>query len=280
MLGYRHAFHAGNFADVHKHAVLVALLYALMRKPKPCCVLDTHAGAGRYDLTSERALLNREFDNGIGRLWPLPDSALDPTLAAYLALVRAANPDGRLRWYPGSPALSAAVLRADDALLACELHPSDHPDLRGAFAGDRRVAVHHRDGYEALRALLPPAQRRGLVLMDPSFEVDGEFRRLGDALVTIGQRWPGAVVAIWYPILAREPSAAFLAAVRGMDRPATLCCELGLWPWRAGTGLNGSGMLLLNTPWGLDGALGRLHADLAHHLGAVTWRVEWLVPPQ
>jgi len=280
MLGYRHAFHAGNFADVFKHALLVQLVLALRLKDKPFCVIDTHAGAGLYDLESESARKNREFDGGIGRLWGAADpvgSALD----AYLDLVRDLNPDGRLRWYPGSPRLARALLRPADRLILCERHPADHLALSDEFAGDPQTAVHFRDGYEAPRALMPPPQRRGLVLMDPSFEMPGEYARLTAALTTIQRRWAGAVVAIWYPIIEREPSLGFLTRLKDLGIPAILCAELGVRPYRGPLGLHGSGMLIVNPPWGLAATLERLLPALLARLrlgGPGETRLDWLVP--
>jgi 23S rRNA (adenine2030-N6)-methyltransferase len=281
MLGYRHAFHAGNFADVFKHALLVQLVLALRTKDKPFCVIDTHAGAGAYDLAADSALKNREFDGGIGRLWGDGGAASSPDLAAYLDLVRALNPDGALRWYPGSPRLAHALLRSADRLILCERHPSDHQILHAEFAGDPQVAVHLRDGYEAPRALMPPPQRRGLVLMDPSFELAGEFARLTAAVTTIRRRWAGAVVAIWYPIIEREPSLEFLRQLKGLGIPGILVAELGLLPYRGTRGLHGSGMVIVNPPWGIDLILRRLVPALRDRLrveGPGETRVEWLVP--
>ena len=280
MLGYRHAFHAGNFADVFKHALLVQLVLALRLKDKPFCVIDTHAGAGLYDLESESARKNREFDGGIGRLWGAADAA-GPALDAYLDLVQALNPDGRLRWYPGSPRLARALLRPADRLILCERHPADHLALSAEFAGDPQTAVHFRDGYEAPRALMPSPQRRGLVLMDPSFEMPGEYARLTAALTTIQRRWAGAVVAIWYPIIEREPSQGFLNRLKGLGIPSILCAELGLLPYRGPLGLHGSGMLIVNPPWGLEVTLERLLPALLARLrmeGPGETRLDWLVP--
>lgn len=281
MFGYRHAFHAGNFADVFKHVLLVQLLLALRRKDKPFCVIDTHAGAGRYDLGSESARKNREFDGGIGRLWDSDDRPVGDELNAYLDLVRALNPDGTLRWYPGSPRLARRMMRPGDGLVLCERHPTDHLTLRTEFAGDRQVAVHFRDGYEAPQALMPPPQRRGLVLMDPSFEMPGEFARLTTALQAIHRRWAGAMVAIWYPIIEREPSLEFLDHLRGLGIPAILSAELGLSPYRGTTGLHGSGMVIVNPPWGLHGVLERLLPELLTRLridSAGETRLQWLAP--
>jgi 23S rRNA (adenine2030-N6)-methyltransferase len=281
MLGYRHAFHAGNFADVFKHALLVQLILALRAKAKPFCVIDTHAGAGRYDLGSENAQKNREFDGGIGRLWGDAGLSLGAEATAYLDLVRARNPDATLRWYPGSPRLARDLLRPGDGLILCEQHPADHQVLRAEFAGDPQVAVHCRDGYEAPQALMPPPQRRGLVLMDPSFEMPGEFARLTAALTTIRRRWSGAVVAIWYPIIEREPSLEFLRRLKGLGMPGSLCAELGRRPYRGPRGLHGSGMVIVNPPWGFDTTLGRMLPELLARLRVDPpgeTRLEWLVP--
>jgi 23S rRNA (adenine2030-N6)-methyltransferase len=202
-------------------------------------------------------------------------------LLAYVDLVRTMNPGGTLRWYPGSPRLARALLRPDDRLILCERHSADHPALRAEFAGDRQVAVHFRDGYEAPKALMPPSQRRGLVLMDPSFEMPGEFARLSAALTTIQQRWAGAVVAIWYPIIAREPSLEFLDHLGGLGIPAILYAELGIAPYRGPQGMHGCGMVIINPPWGLQEILGRLLPELHERLRAGTQgetRLKWLTP--
>ncbi len=282
MLGYRHAFHAGNFADVHKHAILVQLLLALGRKDKPFCVIDTHAGAGSYDLASAPAQKNREYEGGIGRLWtgPEPRPESGPELTAYLDLVRALNADGRLRRYPGSPRLARALLRPGDRLILVERHPADHPMLEAEFAGDRQVAVHFKDGYRAPETFMPPPERRGLVLMDPAFEIKGEFQRLLDALQRIHRRWATGMVAVWYPIGEREQSSRFHKALKTLGIPATLCTELGLLPYNNPNRLCGSGMVILNSPWQIDLALRRMLPELLERLrigGRGQTRVDWLV---
>ena len=281
MFGYRHTFHAGNFADVFKHALLVQLVLALRRKDKPFCVIDTHAGAGQYELESASALKNREFADGIGRIWNAEDAPLGEEVSAYLDLVRTMNPDGILRWYPGSPRIARTLLRPDDRLILCERHPTDHSALRGAFDGDRQVVIHFRDGYEAPKALIPPPQRRGLVLMDPSFEMPGEFARLTTALTTIHQRWAGATVAIWYPIIARESSREFLDHLGRLGIPAILCAELGIAPYHGPRGMHGCGMVIVNPPWNLPGMLKRLLPELLARLRTSTQgetRLRWLTP--
>ncbi|HRZ53800.1 MAG TPA: 23S rRNA (adenine(2030)-N(6))-methyltransferase RlmJ [Candidatus Contendobacter sp.] len=277
MLSYRHAFHAGNFADVFKHVLLVQLLRALHRKDKPFCVLDTHAGAGRYDLDSPPAQKNREFAGGIGRLWT--QAGLSPELADYVAQVRAVNPGGPLQYYPGSPRLVRALLRPGDRLLLTELHPAEHVALKTEFAGDRQVAVHHQDGYAALKALLPPLERRGLVLLDPAYELKDEFDRLIEAVQVIHRRWATGIIAIWYPILDRAPSLRWQRNLQQLAIPAILCAELGLYPYDVPLGLHGAGMVILNPPWKLDETLGRLLPELLQLLGVGDHgqtRLEWL----
>ncbi len=279
MLSYRHAFHAGNFADVFKHVLLVQLIRALQRKDKPFCVLDTHAGAGRYDLDSAPAQKNREFAGGIGRLWD--QSGLSPELNDYVAQVRALNPDGRLRDYPGSPRLARDLLRTGDRLILTDLHPAEHAALKAEFAGDRQVAVHHADGYTALKALLPPPERRGLVLLDPAYELKDEFDRLTEAVQIIHRRWANGIIALWYPILDRAPSLRWQRSLQQLAVPAMLCAELGLYPYDAPLGLHGTGMILINPPWTLDETLGRLLPELRQRLRVGDHgqtRLEWLAP--
>jgi 23S rRNA (adenine2030-N6)-methyltransferase len=279
MLSYRHAFHAGNFADVFKHVLLIQFIHALQRKDQPFCVLDTHAGAGRYDLRSPPAQKHREFLGGIGRLWNQP--GLSPELADYVAQVRAVNRGGQLRYYPGSPRLTRALLRPDDRLMLTELHSTDHAALKAEFAGDRQVAVHHADGYAALKALLPPPERRGLVLLDPAYELKDEFDRLCEAIQIIHRRWANGVIAAWYPILDRTPSLRFQRTLQSLAIPSILCMELGLYPYDGPPGLHGCGMIAVNPPWQLDEMLGRLLPELRQRLRVGDHgqtRLEWLVP--
>jgi 23S rRNA (adenine2030-N6)-methyltransferase len=277
MLSYRHAFHAGNFADVFKHVLLAHLIRALQRKETPFCLLDTHAGAGRYDLDSAAARKNREFAGGIGRLWD--QTELGPELAEYVAWVRTLNPDERLRHYPGSPRLARALLRPGDRLILTELHPADHAALKAEFAGDRQTAVHHQDGYVALKGFLPPPERRGLVLLDPAYELKDEFDRLIEAVRMIHRRWAGGVIAIWYPILDRAPSQRWQCALQALAIPALLCAELGLHPYDGPPGLHGCGMIIVNPPWQFDSLLNRLLPELLRRLRVGDFgqtRLEWL----
>jgi len=243
-VNYRHAFHAGNPADCMKHALLVWMLRALARKPTPVFVLDTHAGLGRYDLLSDPAERTGEWRAGIARLLDGPPSPL----ADYVALVE------RLGLYPGSPALIRALLRPDDRLACCELHPEDHAALARLFHRDRQVSVHLRDGYAAIAGLLPPRQARGLVLIDPPFEAPGEFDRVLAGLQAGAARFATGVYAAWYPIKHRSPVRAFHEAVRGAGLRDVVCAEM--W-WREPTDparLNGCGLLVRNPPWGFEAA--------------------------
>ena len=281
-MNYRHVFHAGNFADVFKHVALVALLEAMTQKTKPFLYLDTHAGAGRYDLACADAQRSGEADAGIHRL--VAAGTVAPLVDRYLDLVRRCNgPKARrIRFYPGSPLLAAMLLRDTDRLALCEIERREVGSLRSEFSGDRRVAVHLRDGHEALGALLPPAERRGVVLIDPPYEAqEHDLARVADSLAAAQAHWPEGVYAAWYPIKRGSAAAAFHAslAARGVTR--LLVAELSVHPDDNAVGLNGSGLALLNPPWRLDeqlvATLPALHAALAPG-GAGQSRVSWIVP--
>lgn len=255
-MNYRHAFHAGNFADVFKHTVLIGLLEALKAKPAPFCYVDTHAGRGLYDLRGEEARQTREHIDGVQRL--LNASALPPPLQRYVDLVRGfADEPGPLATYPGSPLIAARMMREDDRAILCELQPSEADALRATLRGDRRFAVHQRDGYEALGALLPPAQKRGLVLVDPPYEAQaGEYERIQDALDASLARWPNAIHAVWYPIKLRGtilPFHRWLRTHAGAD--GALVAELLLHPDNSMLRLNGCGIAIVNPPWQFDRGL-------------------------
>jgi len=276
VLSYRHAFHAGNAGDVLKHAVLAAALALLTRKDKPLCYLDGHAGAGRYDLADPHALQTGEHRAGIGRVWGRTDAPA--ALAPYLDAVRAANPDGVLRHYPGSPAIAAALLRPADRLVLMELNARDCESLRAVLRGDARAAVHRRDGYEGLPALVPPRERRGLALFDPSYEVASDHANVVATVVAAHRRWAEGCCAIWYPLLERRrtvrPGQRLVTA--GLRR--VLCAEL-IVDARDGPGMKGAGMLLVNPPWTLEERLGELLPWLRDVLAVTggSHRLEWLV---
>ncbi|MCX7375250.1 MAG: 23S rRNA (adenine(2030)-N(6))-methyltransferase RlmJ [Alphaproteobacteria bacterium] len=245
-MNYRHAFHAGNHGDCLKHALLVWLLAAMQHKPAPLFVLDTHAGIGQYDLAATPATRTGEAQRGILRLLRNPPAAL----ATYVALVN------QLGLYPGSPALIRALLRPQDRLAACELHPEDHATLRRLFARDPQVAVHHRSAWEALGALLPPTtgEKRALVLIDPPYEAEDEFTQLATALATANRRMKGAVLAAWYPIKHRAPLRALHATLQAAGLRDIVTAELHLRAPLDPTRLNGSGLLVVNPPYGFEQA--------------------------
>jgi 23S rRNA (adenine2030-N6)-methyltransferase len=289
-MNYRHQFHAGNFADVMKHALFVRLLRALQRKEKGILYLDTHAGRGRYDLAAAAAgdtLARRpEWPEGIGRLWSLPAGDVPDVLGEYLARVRefdrrAGNLAGAPRFYPGSPWLAHALARPVDRLVFCEKHPAECGALRAEFAGLPRVAVLDDDGYTAVLAQLPPRERRALLLIDPPFEEADEFARLAQALAEGLRRFASGTYAIWYPLTARAKVDEFLTAVRNLAPPPTLAIELDIAGADAAIKLKGCGLLVLNPPWQFDVEAGAIVNALAGHLAqapGAAGRVQWIVP--
>ncbi len=259
-MNYRHAFHAGNHADCLKHALLLVLLDALRRKEAPFAVLDTHAGRGMYDLAADEAARTGEAARGALRLPDVPGSPLAPLLAALAA-------QGFPARYPGSPALIRAALRPGDRLACSELHPEDHAALRALFRGDRQVAVHRRDAWEALRALTPFPERRGLVLIDPPFEQEGEFERLVAALAEVNHRFRAGILAAWYPVKHRAPVRDFHDALRASGIRDILAAEMWLREPTDPRRLNGSGLLVVNPPFGFEAAAGGILRALLEALG-------------
>ncbi|MBS0548317.1 MAG: 23S rRNA (adenine(2030)-N(6))-methyltransferase RlmJ [Proteobacteria bacterium] len=254
-MNYRHGFHAGNFADVLKHLVLCELLRLLTAKDKKLFVLDTHAGTGGYDLGGGMAARTGEAEAGIGRLMAAPKAGTPGAVARYLAAVSAYDrkfgpAGGPLRRYPGSPRLIRAGLRAVDRFVACELHPQDAPTLKREFAGDRSVEIRQEDGYHALKAALPPPERRALVLIDPPFEATDEFERLARALRHGLRRFAVGCYAIWYPI---KDTAAAHDFVSGLADLKTLRLEIDV-PAEGGK-LSACAMLVVNPPWKLEEAM-------------------------
>jgi 23S rRNA (adenine2030-N6)-methyltransferase len=281
-VNYRHAYHAGNFADVLKHAVLVALLESLTRKQAPLCYVDTHAGAGRYDLGGAEAQKTQEHVAGVAKLLAAP--RLPPALHVYMNLVRALNAKAghaSLVEYPGSPLLASLMLRDHDRLQLCEVQESERAALELTFAGDPRVQVMQRDGYGALKALLPPRERRGLVLLDPPFEQQSdEFDLIAEALKPAFKRFATGVYAIWYPIKLRHQINGFHRWLRACGMHKILVAELLLHPDNSALRLNGCGMAVINAPWKLDATLETMLPALATHLAAGRYgshSVQWLV---
>jgi 23S rRNA (adenine2030-N6)-methyltransferase len=250
MLAYRHLFHAGNFADVFKHALLAQLLLALAKKDKPFFCLDTHAGIGRYDLTHAWARKNAEFKNGIALLWERRDAP--PAFAPYLAAVRAENADGELRCYPGSPRIMRGLMRAHDRAALTELNRKDCAALGELFAGDRQVQVRLLDGYQALKAFLPPAERRGLVLIDSSFDRAHEFSRLTRGLVDAHEKFATGVYALWYPLMEPTAMRAFERGIVATGIRKIYQAELAVQPREWTLTMRGCGLLIVNPPFGFD----------------------------
>jgi 23S rRNA (adenine2030-N6)-methyltransferase len=285
-MNYRHGFHAGNHADVLKHVILLMLVEALKAKPSPFFVLDTHAGRGRYLLGGEQSQRTGEAATGILRL--AAHKGLSAPLKAYVQAVKAGNPVDGLLAYPGSPMLVAQALREGDRLAACELQSEEAQALKTLFAGDPKVAVHARDGYGAIKALLPPRIgqdrfARGLVLIDPPYEAQNEeYPLVCDAVAECLQRWPAAMVAVWYPIKQRRSLQPFYRRVASLPARGTLAAELLVHPDDSPLRLNGSGMLLFNPPWQLDKALAPVMKTLDATLGETggSHRVDWLRQPE
>jgi 23S rRNA (adenine2030-N6)-methyltransferase len=277
MLSYQHHYHAGNFADVHKHLALVAVLTALRRKDKPFRVLDTHAGQGCYPLASQQT---GEYRDGIGRLWGRT-AAETPLLKSYFEVIKTLNPTPQLCDYPGSPRIIQHFLRSDDRLQLLELHPTAHNTLHGFIRGDHRVHLHQRDAYEGLVALLPPKEQRGLVLLDPSYEVKTEYQTLIKALGKAWRRWQNGIYLIWYPLLPSGLHQRLLAKLTAEPFTSLWHCELEVKRPQSDHGLYGSGLALINPPWQVPEQLTELMPQLASWLnqGEQITRQAWLRNP-
>ncbi|NSZ16282.1 23S rRNA (adenine(2030)-N(6))-methyltransferase RlmJ [Agrobacterium vitis] len=262
-MNYRHIYHAGNFADVLKHAVLARLVIYLQQKDKAFRVLDTHAGIGLYDLSSDESQKTGEWLGGIGKLL---EAELTPAAAQvlqpYLDVVRALNSQGGLTRYPGSPKLARDLFRPQDRLSAMELHPDDCRTLSRLFEGDYQTRITELDGWLALGAHLPPKEKRGIVLVDPPFELDGEYERLVDGLARAYRRFSAGVYCLWYPIKKGAPIAAFHETLKETGIAKMLCAELSVKSDRDLTGLSGSGLIVVNPPFTLKDELHALLPEL------------------
>lgn len=251
-MNYRHIYHAGNFADVLKHAVLARLVAYLKNKDKAFRVIDTHAGIGVYDLSSEEAEKTGEWRDGIGRIIDeTPPAEVATLLEPYFEAVRAVNPEGRIRRYPGSPKIVRHLLRKQDRLSLMELHPDDHRMLANVFAGDIQTRVIHLDGWLALNAHVPPKERRGLVLVDPPFEKEGEYERMAEGFAKAYRKFSNGIYCLWYPLKKGAPVGRFHDMLREFEIPKILCAELTVKSDRHETGLTGSGLIIVNPPYTL-----------------------------
>jgi 23S rRNA (adenine2030-N6)-methyltransferase len=272
-MNYRHAFHAGGFADVIKHIVLVRILTHLQDKAAPFRVIDTHAGAGVYDLTSDEARRGSEWLTGIARLMAARFSETTlPLLEPYLDIVRAFNPKAELKAYPGSPLIARALLRPQDRLTACEVEPKARKRLIDALRRDTQARVVDLDGWVALPAFVPPKERRGLVLIDPPYEAKNEFERVAEGFAQAFAKWPTGSYLLWYPVKSRRATdslARHVADVAGAGAPPGKCLrlEFSVAPQVAEAGLTSAGLLIVNPPWTLAGELKAILPELEKPLG-------------
>lgn len=278
MLSYRHSFHAGNHADVLKHIVQSLILNALQQKDKPFVYHDTHSGVGRYDLTHEWSEKTGEYKQGIARIWQqnVTPSAID----SYLAAIKALNNGNTLRYYPGSPRVARTHLRPQDRMVLTELHPSDYPLLEQEFQRDRQVAIYKEDGFARLKASLPPKERRGLVLIDPPYELAKEYRDVVQAIAQSYKRWSTGIYAIWYPVVNRCDIDDMLEGLANLGIRKILQIELGVAPDTNERGMTASGMIVINPPWKLESEMQEILPFLKQTIAPVTghFKVEWVVP--
>ena len=277
-MNYRHAFHAGNHADVFKHIVLTRLIALMSRKEQPFAYIDTHAGLGLYDLSGDQATRTGEWLEGIARLWQATDR---PALTDdYVKVINRLNTEGELRYYPGSPELARRLMRQQDRVLLNEKHPDDGQLLKDNMKKDPRVAVHLGEGWHVPRALLPVAEKRAVMLIDPPFEQLDELQRCAKAMKETIGRMRQTVAAIWYPI--KDDSRAlkrFYQELTSSGAPKLLRVELLVHPLDTPQSLNGSGLVISNPPWGLEEELNTLMPWLANLLGQSQggWKMDWLI---
>lgn len=266
-MNYRHIYHAGGFADVFKHTVLMLVLEYLRQKDKPFFVLDTHAGTGLYDLQSAEASKTAESATGILKI--MGRQGMPEEIERYVKLVRSLNTDKKLRFYPGSPSVVKKLLRAADRFVAAELHPDDTRTLRRTLGNDRRIRVEEeQDGYTMIRARLPPHERRGLVLVDPPFEEKGEFDRMLDGLKEGYKRWPTGIYMFWYPVKDTKETNAFHHSLKQTGIPDIMAIDFLIQKPNDPSLLNGCGLALVNPPWTLAAQLGTIMPWLVRALTA------------
>ena len=278
MLSYRHSFHAGNHADVLKHIVQSLILNSLQQKEKPFVYHDTHSGVGRYDLTHEWSEKTGEYKQGIARIWQQDN--IPAELDSYLDAIRQLNQGETLRYYPGSPRVAHAHLREQDRMVLTELHPSDYPLLEQEFHRDRQVSIYKEDGFARLKASLPPQERRGLVLIDPPYELAKEYRDVVRAIAQSYKRWATGIYAIWYPVVNRCDIDDMLEGLQGLEIRKILQIELGVAPDTNERGMTASGMIVINPPWTLESQMQTILPFLKQAIAPATghYKVEWVVP--
>ncbi|MGX2985996.1 23S rRNA (adenine(2030)-N(6))-methyltransferase RlmJ [Ursidibacter sp. B-7004-1] len=278
MLSYRHSFHAGNHADVLKHIVLTLILDALKQKEKGFFYLDTHSGTGRYSLMSAEAEKTGEYIEGIARLWERDD--LPEEVALYLNEIKKINKD-KLRFYTGSPLLAVQQLRLQDRALLTELHPNDFPLLRNEFAKNRNVVTKRENGFQQLKATLPPKEKRGLVLIDPPYELKEDYELVVKAIIEGYKRFATGVYAIWYPVVLRQHTKRIVRGLEATGIRKILQIELAVRPDSDQRGMTASGMIVINPPWQLESQMKRILPYLTNVLvpeGTGSWSVDWITP--
>lgn len=279
MLSYRHSFHAGNHADVLKHTVQSLIIESLKEKDKPFLYLDTHAGAGRYQLSGEHAERTGEYLEGIARIWA--QESVPEELKTYLEAVSALNPRGDLRFYPGSPLIAAHLLRDHDKLNISELHPSDFPLLRNEFSRDNRARVVREDGYQQLKSQLPPLSRRGFVLIDPPYELKSDYQAVVKGIQEGHRRFATGTYAVWYPVVLRQQIKRMVKDFQATGIRKILQIELAVRPDSDQRGMTASGMIVINPPWKLESqiksVLPWLHKVLVPE-GTGHTLVDWITP--
>ncbi|EPU3935483.1 MULTISPECIES: 23S rRNA (adenine(2030)-N(6))-methyltransferase RlmJ [Morganella] len=279
MLSYRHSFHAGNHADVLKHTVQSLIIESLKEKDKPFLYLDTHAGAGRYQLSGEHAERTGEYLEGIARIWA--QESVPEELKTYLEAVSALNPRGDLRFYPGSPLIAAHLLRDHDKLNISELHPSDFPLLRNEFSRDNRARVVREDGYQQLKSQLPPSSRRGFVLIDPPYELKSDYQAVVKGIQEGHRRFATGTYAVWYPVVLRQQIKRMVKDFQATGIRKILQIELAVRPDSDQRGMTASGMIVINPPWKLESqmksVLPWLHNVLVPE-GTGHTLVDWITP--
>ncbi|MES4614949.1 MAG: 23S rRNA (adenine(2030)-N(6))-methyltransferase RlmJ [Ewingella sp.] len=279
MLSYRHSFHAGNHADVLKHTVQSLIIESLKEKEKPFLYLDTHAGAGRYLLSGEHAERTGEYLEGIARIWQREDQPAE--LAAYMSAIKHFNRNESLRYYPGSPLIARQLLREEDKLHLTELHPSDFPLLRSEFQKDNRARVVREDGYQQLKAQLPPQSRRGLILMDPPYELKTDYQDVVKGIQEGYKRFATGTYALWYPVVMRQQIKKMLRDLEATGIRRILQIELGVRPDSDQRGMTASGMIVINPPWKLEQQMNNVLPWLLETLvpsGTGHQLVKWVVP--
>jgi 23S rRNA (adenine2030-N6)-methyltransferase len=278
MLSYRHSFHAGNFADVLKHLILIKILEYLGKKEKPFCCIDTHAGPGDYALDAEFALKNREFENGIARLWQRND--LPDSVANYVSVIKKFNSTESLNRYPGSPLIIKQFLRNKDSLFLYELHSTEIQLLNAVVNRDRRIKVFHADGLKNAVGLLPPKEHRGLVLIDPSYEIKSDYNLVVETLIQMHKRFATGTYALWYPVVERNRNQQLEKAIKTSGLKNVQLFELGIKTDTHEHGMTASGMIVVNPPWTLVSEMQQTLPWLANTLGidgAGKYRIETLV---